>query len=196
MDDDSTKIGNLYKSILNEIYSNIPPSGGGDPEKVGHRIKGRHIMPSKPKLGMSSRKKFPKAEETPKTSYKGDSEYDIFPDEQNEPEYIDPPELKDLTQMDRDKKSEYVYLMSFLRSEIDDSVDQSKKIKSLSTNRSLMDKIIADIVLGFASTTNVKFSYIADNGDPIFVVDDKENIQVEIPFGHKTEHTDVKYLKV
>jgi hypothetical protein len=59
-----------------------------------------------------------------------------------------------------------------------------------------MDSIIADLMLGFASTTNVKLSYIADNDDPIFVVDDKENIQVELPFGHKTEYSDVKYLKV
>lgn len=191
MNDDATNIGNLYKGILNEISSNFP-AGGGDPEKVGHRIKGRHIMPNTPKLGLSSRSEFPKKDLKP--DYRGDSEYDIFGNE--EPEQVEPPKLKDLKAMDKDQRIEYIYAMSTLRSQIDELSDQSKKIKSLSVNRSLMDSIIADLMLGFASTTNVKLSYIADNDDPIFVVDDKENIQVELPFGHKTEYSDVKYLKV
>ena len=192
MQNDSNNIYDLYKSvILTEIHSNVPR--GGDSNKSGHRVHGRHILPPEPKP------EIPSSRLAHGSNVDDDNMYEDREDFQNEleykPEELDRPKLKDLESMPNELRRKYKMAMAMLRMHIDEHHEESK-IKALYVNRTLMDMIINDLMLGFANSTNVKLNNVAENGDPIFTLNDNINIQVEIPYGSRTNYEDVRYLKL
>jgi hypothetical protein len=199
MDNDSSNLENLYKKqILSEVYYD-GPEFNKDPHEYGYRIKGRHIMPKREIP--QPRKDYPHSKEEFKPDYTKGSEYDIYGKEDDSPEYLDPDRTKKLEDLSKEKSSSYKVVMSYLRSQIDELKDKSKKLEGLSLNRELMDDIINDLVLGLSTHPNVQLTHVSTNGDPIFSFFDKENrydksVQVEIPFGLKSNIDDIKYLKI
>lgn len=194
MNNDSNNLGDIYKKILTEIRSNVP-SGDGDPRKVGHRIKGRHIIPAEPKPEIpASRKEYPQNSQEP-TDYSSDSEYDIY-GKDDEVEYVTPPPLKDLESMPNDERKQLKFARAFIRTQIDELTKKSEKIKGLAINRNLMDSVIDDLVLGFAVNSDVRITGITEDDDPIFTIGDGKEIIVQIPYGEKSNHEDVKYIKI
>lgn len=193
-DDDSSNLQKLYlEQVIQELNINSDVDFGGEGAGKFGRHKGRHFTKPdlKPHVPQSRINYSPKSEE----QY-GDSEYpEIFhTDEEPEDEPI--PEDGELS---RDEEKYTIHLMASLRSEIDDLSDQSEKVKALSTNRQLMDRIISDLVLKFAKGKGVRLTHIADNNDPIFTfksIQGITNIQVSIPFGRHSNYEDIKYRKV
>ena len=196
-DNDSSKLEKLYlENIIQEVNINSDVDFGGEGAGKFGRHKGRHFTKPdlKPHIPKSREEYTPKSEE----EYAG-SEYPEIFNTDEEPEDESVPEIHHDQMMDKEESRYAAHLMSSLRSEIDELSEESRKIKALSTNRELMDKIVSDLVLGFAKGKGVRLTHIADNDDPIFTIRDENgiiNIQVHIPFGKHSGHEDIKYKKV
>jgi len=194
-DNDSSKLQKLYlERVIQELNLSSDVDFGGEGAGKFGRHKGRHFTKPdlKPHVPQSRINYYPKKEE----EYSGSEYPEIFHHDE-EPEDEDAPEARE---MSREEQIYNRHLIASLRIEIDDLADQSPKIKALSVNRSLMDKIIDDLVLKFSKGKGVRLTHIADNEDPIFSfkADDGStvNIRVAIPYGKHSNYEDVKYKKV
>lgn len=193
---DLSNLSKIYiERVINEININ-PESDFGDREdtKFG-RYKGRHFKKPEIKLDKppQSRIDYVPSEEREPDLFSGSEYPEIYGDDTEEIKLSDLSTL-DLNKLPKEEKREYIIRMSVLRSEIDELKNESEKIEALSTNRTLMDKIILDLVSNFGKE-NLSLTHVANNGDPIFSTDN-ESIQVSIPYGSQTNPEDVVYKKV
>ena len=192
---DLSNLSKIYiERVINEININ-PESDFGDREdtKFG-RYKGRHFKKPEVKPHVpQSRIDYVPSEEREPDLFSGSEYPEIYGDDTEEIKLSDLSTL-DLNKLPKEENREYIIRMSVLRSEIDELKNESEKIEALSTNRTLMDKIILDLVSNFGKE-NLSLTHVANNGDPIFSTDN-ESIQVSIPYGAQTNPEDVVYKKV
>lgn len=209
-DSDSSKLQKLYlEQVIQEIRINPDANFGDAPQYKHGRHMGRHfIKPEiKPHLPKSREEYVPSSEREeaypPEEEYTSEEYPEIF---HKDAEEVKVPHRTVLSSMDRETRREFIGLMSMLRQQIDDITHQDSSnigFRSLSVNRELMDEVIADIVLGFAMGSPMRHKIaglLPNKENPTFYVRNHSGgddvIQVKLPYGPKTNHEDVQYIKL